>query len=339
MNKMNKKIEIQIKREKVKDEIRSFLKKRKFLEVETPLVVKDISPEPYINPLSLEFYGEKNNKHKGYLITSPEYSLKKLLSFGFENIFEITKAFRQKEFFGGLHNPEFTILEWYRTKADYKAIMKDIEELVFTLNKKINKNRLLTYQGIKIDLTPPWLKISIKKAFQKYAKVNLDKIRETKKFRNALEKKGYKFLKNCHWNDFFYLVFLNEIEPKLPKNLPVILYDYPLYQAALAKRKSKNSFYAERFEVFIAGMEIANAFSELTDWKEQLKRLKEDQKLRKKLNKEFVVIDKKFIEALKSGIPESAGIAVGIDRLEMLILDIKDINDLLLFPAKEIFLP
>lgn len=328
---------IQIKRARILDLIRNFFKKRSFLEIQTPILTKDISTEPYIDPVPVKFSNDKNKIYHGYLITSPEYSLKKLLSLGFDKIFEITKAFRQKEAFGGLHNPEFTILEWYRTHANYHHIMKDTEELVYNLVKKLHHHPYFFYQGQKIDVSLPWLKISVKQAFKKYARIDLDKTRNLQYFKTIIKQRGYHLSKNCDWNDLFYLIFLNEIEPQLPKDKAIILYDYPLPQAALAKRKNKKSFYVERFETYVGGMEISNAFSELLDWQEQLKRLKDDQKLRKRFKKEFINIDKTFINALKSGIPPTAGNALGIDRLQMLLLDIKDIDDLLLFPVKKMF--
>jgi len=337
MKKIKKIKDIQIKRAKILDLIRNFFKKRGFLEVQTPILTKDISTEPYIDPVPVKFSDDKNKIYHGYLITSPEYSLKKLLALGFDKIFEITKAFRQKEDLGGLHNPEFTILEWYRTHADYRHIMKDTEELVYDLVKKFHYHPYFFYQGQKIDVSLPWLRMSIKQAFKKYAKIDLDKTCNLQYFKTIIKQRDYHFSKNYDWNDLFYLIFLNEIEPQLPKDRAIILYDYPLPQAALAKRKNKKGFYAERFETYIGGMEISNAFSELLNWREQLKRLREDQKVRKRLKKEFINIDKTFIQALKSGIPPTAGNALGIERLQMLLLDIKDIDDLLPFPAKQMF--
>jgi lysyl-tRNA synthetase class 2 len=305
--------------------------------VQTPILTKDISTEPYIDPISVKFFDDRNKDYHGYLITSPEYSLKKLLAQGFQNIFEITKAFRQKEALGGLHNPEFTILEWYRTQANYRQVMKDTEELVYSLVKKFHHHSYLFYQGQKINVSLPWLRISVKQAFKRYAKINLDKTRNLQYFKTIAKEKGYHLPEHCNWNDLFYLIFLNEVEPQLPKDKAIFLYDYPLPQAALAKKKSKKSFYAERFEAYLGGMEICNAFSELLDWREQLKRLKEDQKERQKLKKEAIKIDKTFISALKSKIPPTSGNALGIDRLEMLLLDIKDIDELLPFPAKRLF--
>ncbi|MDQ5883032.1 MAG: lysine aminoacylase GenX [Patescibacteria group bacterium] len=313
-------LEIQEKRAEIKDLIRQFFKEKGFLEVQTPILVKGMSTEPYLDPIKVEFFDEKNKKYQGYLITSPEYSLKKLLSQGFTNIFEITKAFRQKEAFGGWHNPEFTILEWYRTKADYRDVMKDTEELVNFLVQQLYHREYFYFQNRKIDVSLPWPSMTIKQAFKKWAGIQID---QKKKIRN--------------FDDWFYLVFLNQIEPNLPKNGPLILYDYPLPQAALAKRKSQKSFYAERFEVYLGGVELCNAFSELTDPKEQEQRLKKEQNIRKKLKKEVIPIDKTFLEALKSGLPKTSGNALGIDRLEMLLLDVKDINDLLTFPVKKMF--
>jgi len=328
--------EIQIKRNKINNLVRDFFAKRGFLEMQTPILVKCAGQEPYLTPAEVNFKDEKNKKYKGFLITSPEYSLKKLLAAGFDRIFEIAKVFRSNESFGGTHNPEFTMLEWYRKNSDYRQIMKDVEQLLFFLNRNINHSDYLIYQGRKIDLTPPWPKISVKRAFLKYAHINLDEMRNLRVFKQKLKNRDY-FIKSDDWNDIFYLVFLNEIEPRLPKNKPIIIYDYPLPQASLAKRKNKKSFYAERFEVYITGLELANASSELTDPKEQYKRFKEEQNLRKKMKKNFIPVDKDLIHALELKLPPSGGIALGMERLQMLLLNIENINDLLPFPAEQLF--
>lgn len=325
---------IQILRSKIIDLIHDFFKKRGFLEIQTPTLVKCAGQEPYLSPMEVHFRDEKNKKYKGFLITSPEYSLKKLLVAGFDKIFELAKVFRSNESFGGIHNPEFTMLEWYRANSNYQQIMKDVEQLVYFLNKKINRSNYLDYQGKKINLTPPWPRLSVKEAFLKYAGINLDKAKNLKSFKSQIKNKMYLM---DDWNDIFHSIFLNEIEPRLPENRPIIIYDYPLPQASLAKRKNKNSFYVERFEVYITGLELANAFSELTDAKEQLERLKQEQILRKKMKKNYIPIDKDFIYALELGMPPSGGIALGLERLQMLLLGIKDINDLLIFPVQQLF--
>ncbi len=339
MKKNQSSLKIQKKRAFIIDKIREFFKNRGFLEVQTPIFVKLPGMEPYLNPLPYEFSDEKSRKHRGYVITSPEYSLKKLLSRGFPKLFEMTKVFRQNESFGGWHNPEFTMIEWYRPHSNYRKIMQDTEELVCLLARALYHKEQITYNRQKINLSRPWPKISVKQAFRKYAGINLDEAETLKDFKKQVK---ISLPRNANWDDIFYAVFLNQIEPNFPKNKPIIVYDYPLPQAALAKktprlRSGQESFYAERFELYVAGMEIANSFSELTDWKEQLKRLTKERELRRKLGKDVYDIDKDFIQALKSRMPETGGIALGIDRLQMILLNIKDINDLLLFPAKELF--
>ncbi len=338
---------IQKQRAKIIDAIRLFFKRKRFLEVSTPTFVKLPGMEPYLNPLPYTFTDEKNKSYKGYVITSPEYSLKKLLSQGFPNIYQMATVFRQGESFGPMHNPEFTMLEWYRPHSDYIQIMKDVEQLTCAAALAVHKTLLVPYGNTVINLKQPWQKISVKQAFQKYAHMNLDNARTVPLFRKQLGRKPYPIPKNANWDDLFYTVFLNDIEPNFPKNKPIIIYDYPLPQAALAKRKrpirlrsglaSRPSFYAERFEAYIAGMEIGNAFSELTDWKEQYTRLKHEQALRRKLGKDIYALDMDFIAGLKSGMPETGGIAMGVERLQMILLGIQDINDLITFPASELW--
>jgi elongation factor P--(R)-beta-lysine ligase len=317
------------------DLIRAFFKERGFFEAQTPTLVAAAGQEPYLSPFKVDFCDEKNKKYQGFLITSPEYSLKKLLVAGFDKIFELAKVFRQNESFGGTHNPEFTMLEWYRTNSDYSKIMEDTEQLVNFLAKKIKGSEKILYQGQKIDLTPPWPRLTVKELFKKYADVDLDKAKTLEDFKKQVKNKNYS--KFDDWNDIFYLIFLNEIEPNLPKDKPVFVCDYPLPQASLSKKKDKDSFYAERFEIFIAGMELGNAFSELVDSKEQYERFKEEHDLRKKLKKDEIPIDKDLIYALELGMSPSGGIAVGLERLQMLLLDAKDINDILPFPASQLF--
>lgn len=318
----------------ITDLIRAFFKERGFFEAQTPALVACAGQEPYLSPFKIDFCDDKNKKYRGFLITSPEYSLKKLLAAGFDKIFELAKVFRQNESFGGRHNPEFTMLEWYRTNSDYSRIMEDTEQLVSFLAKKIKSSETILYQGQKIDLTAPWPRLTVKELFLKYANIDLDKAKTLADFKKQTKQDYQKF---NDWNDVFYLVFLNEIEPNLPKDKPVFICDYPLPQASLAKRKNNDDFYAERFEIFVGGMELGNAFSELTEPKEQLKRFQEEQKLREKLSKESVPIDKDLIYALELGLPPAGGIAVGLERLQMLLLDANDINDILPFPASQLF--
>ena len=290
-------------REKVIDTIRSFFKARGLREVFTPILVPVPSAEPNLEVFETQLKTFGGKKRRSFLILSPEYSIKKLLAAGVGNCFEITRCFRNEEEVSRLHNPEFTMLEWYRVGADYREIMTDFEELFI----KIVGGKRLKYQGQVYDLTRPWPKISLKKL------VHVP-------------------------DEDFYKVFFNEIEPKLViSHKPYFIYDYPISQAVLARPKPEDPRFAERFEVFVAGIELGNCFSESTDIAELKKRFKKNLAERKRLGKTQYGIDKEFVKALKTGLPASAGFAVGVDRLIMLAGDFSDIGQTLTFPAERLF--
>ena len=299
-------------REKVMDTIRSHFKEQGFHEVFTPTLVPIPSIEPNLEVFKTELRTSKGVKRNGYLIMSPEFSIKKLLAAGMGNCFEITKCFRNDEEVSNLHNPEFTMLEWYRVEANYFDVMNDFENLFREIVKNVKPDADLSkwnYQGTNYDLTSPWPRIRIPDAFEKYAR------------RNVLEVS----------DDDFYKIYFNEIEPELKKmGKPYFIYDYPISQASLSKP-------AERFEVFLGGIELGNCFSELTDPDEQKKRFEEDKTTRLAQGKTDYPIDEDLIEALKSGLPVVSGIAVGVDRLVMLAANTSSIEETLFFPGKELF--
>jgi len=305
-------------REKVIDTIRSFFKDQGFHEVFTPILVPVPSIEPNLEVFKTQLRTAKGIKRKAFLIMSPEFSIKKLLAVGIGNCFEITKCFRNEEEVSRLHNPEFTMLEWYRTGADYTDVMKDFEQLFTEIIKKINSNADLSkweYQGEVYDLNLPWPRISFEEAFAKYVGIKIEDVKD----------------------EDFYKIFFNEIEPKLKESRkPVIIYNYPISQASLSK-PAKDPRFAERFEVFLAGVELGNCFSELTDHVEQKKRFEADLVERRKIGKTVYPIDEDLIEALKSGLPKVSGIAVGVDRLVMLAADVPTISETMFFPGEEIF--
>ncbi len=328
-------------RAKIISLIRDFFYSQDFLEVETPSLVRLPGMEPYLDPVETEilFGGEKS---KAYLITSPEYAMKKILAAGFPKIFQICKSFRGGEGSDRLHNPEFTMLEWYRANADYWSIMEDAENLFLHIAGGLapaggkGEGKEIFYRGKKIDLSPPWIKMTVREAFKKYAKIDLDKVLDIQELSRAAISKGYSVEAGDRFEDIFFKIFLNEIEPNFEKAKPIIIYDWPVEMAALARRKSDGSRYAERFEIYAGGMELGNAFSELIDKEEQRERLLGEKKLRKKMGKEVYGIDEDFLTALKS-MPPSGGIAMGVDRVVMLFSDAKEIEDIIFFPAKEIF--
>ncbi len=314
-------------RSKLTQSIRDFFLQQKFLEVETPIMTPIPGMEPHLTPFETNFQpGSKTL----YLNTSPELQMKKLLGADFGNIFQLTKVFRNGEIGGDLHNPEFTMLEWYRTNANYHKIMEDCEDLLSHLTDSI------TYQGKEISLKKPWTRISVNQLFKTHCQIDLLKNKTFNQLQKSAAEKNFDTAGCENWDDLFFKIFLNQIEPHLGFERPTIVYDYPSSQAALAKKSEKEPFFAERFELYIAGIELANAFSELIDANEQRSRLKEEQKLRKKLKKTVFDIDEEFLASLESITHPCSGIALGVDRLFMLLLDKKSIEEVLLFPLNKI---
>lgn len=352
-------------REKVLTAIRRFFFDRGFHEIETPYLTGSLPPESYLDIFETTLLDRNRKPIKAFLPTSPEPFLKKLLVAGVGNCFALPKSFRNTEDKSTTHNPEFTILEWYRAKADYTHIMRDCEELLLFINTYLqrtpsvvpanagiqrrehqipdrvgddkNKPKIFMYQGRRVDLSPPWERLSIIEAFEKYATFDIRRALTLAGLAPIALKKGYKVSPSDTWEELYDQIFLNEIEPHLGRGKPTIIYDYPASQAALSRKKKSDPRFAERFEFYIEGLELGDAYSELTDWEEQLARFKEEEAERKRLGKVMHPMDMDFIEALKTGMPPAGGIAVGVDRLIMLFADATDIADTLFFPAKDLF--
>lgn len=279
--------------------IRRFFINRGYLEVETPNLIYAPAPEVHI---------EAVRAGKGFMHTSPELCMKRLLSSGYSMIFQICKCFREGER-GDLHLPEFTLLEWYRAGADYMDLMEECEDMIrFTADEE-GTGTSIQYMDRIIDLKGPWERVTVEEAFNRYSPISLKEALESKRFDE---------------------IMVLEIEPRLDKNRPVFLYDYPASLAALARLKKDGSNVSERFELYMGGLELANAFSELTDVQEQEKRFRRDLKIRKDLGKKEYPFPERFIDDL-SRMPESAGIAFGIDRLVMLFTNKRRIDDVVSF--------
>jgi elongation factor P--(R)-beta-lysine ligase len=339
-------------REQVMDVIRRYFKSEGFREVETPLMVKHPGTEPYLEVFETELRLLDQKPERAFLLTSPEFAMKKLLAAGMGSIFQICKSFRNEEGLSSFHNPEFTILEWYRVNADYTDVMADCERLLLEILRQVmgdNQATILKYQGQEYDLSPPWERISVAEAFKLYAGIDTASLLDEEAMKAAARSKGLSVDPETTWEEAYNQIFLNEIEPNLGGGLgqdagrglikakPTIIYDYPASQAALSKRKNDDPRFAERFEFYIGGLELGNAFSELTDWQEQQERLQADLKTRAELGKTAYELDTDFIEALKSGLPDTGGIAVGVDRLVMLFADTASVRETLLFPVDEVF--
>lgn len=308
--------------------IRTVFEARGFIEVETPLLVPAPGMEPHLEVFETRLTTENGRSRRAFLTTSPEYQMKKLLAAGLPRIFQIGKAFRNREEASRLHNQEFTILEWYRTTVDYHDLIRDCEDLLLALAG----GKHLTYGGQTIDLSPPWPRLTVAEAFHRHAGVDLDG-----DLLAQARSRGYTVDEGTTWEQAFTQILLTEVEPRFPRDRPLVLDEYPASQAALARLKADNPRRAERFEVYVAGIEIANAFGELLDATEQARRLEQEREERQRSGRVPYDIDRDFIRALAAGIPPSAGIALGVDRLLMILTDAPSIRDVLWFPAAELF--
>jgi elongation factor P--(R)-beta-lysine ligase len=286
-------------RARILDAVRRFFTQRDYLEVETPLRIPAPAPEAHIDAQPAGAW---------YLQTSPELCMKRLLADGLARIFQICKCFRQGER-GRRHLPEMTMLEWYTAGKDYRHMMGQCEDLVTFVIERLEMAPLLAYQTRTIDLTPPWPRLSVAQAFEQYGGCRVE---------DALDR-----------GQFDEIMALT-IEPQLGWPRPVILYDYPAALGALARLKPGQGHLAERFELYIGGLELCNAFSELTDAREQRQRFAAEMDWRRKAGKAVYPMPEPFLQAL-ADMPASTGNALGIDRLVMLLTDSDSIDEVVAF--------
>lgn len=279
--------------------IRDFFTDNFYLEVETPIRCPCIIPEAHIDPVSSEGF---------YLQASPELCMKRLLSKGFHKIFQICKCFRKNER-GSHHLPELTMLEWYAKDATYLDLMDHCQELINFIAERLNLDNQIIYQNQTINLHHPWQKITVHQAFDRYADTSL---------KDALKDNSFDEILSC------------QIEPHLGNTTPAFLYDYPTSLASLAKQIPDNPRYVQRFEFYLAGIELANGFTELTDPVEQKQRFKKENEIRSSQNKAPIPLPDKFLTDLEK-MPDAAGIALGIDRLVMIFCDTPSIDDVVAF--------
>lgn len=294
--------------------IRSFFERRHFIEVDTPCLVRYPSLDLHIDPFEVRAHGEE--QWRGYLITSPEMQMKRLLAGGIPRCFQLAHCFRAGER-GKQHNPEFTMLEWYRAFAGIDEIMTDTEDLIRHLATALSGHAEINIRGTYIDLNRPFERLTVADAFSRYAGVSPD---EALRLAQSDE-------------DRFFQAIVDEVEPRLTlEGRPIFLYDYPAPMASLARLRPENPNVAERFELYIGGIEICNGYGELTDPDEQRTRFAQEQERRKKANKPVYPTDDRFISALEEGMPPSGGNALGVDRLIALCLERDDIAAIQSFP-------
>lgn len=318
--------------------LRAFFYDQNFNEVSTPAL--QISPglEPHLWAFSTELITPSKARLPLYLHTSPEFAMKKLLVSGMEKIFQIAAVYRNRER-SHTHHPEFHMLEWYRAGASYTEIMEDCEGLLRACAGVKGAGAELTWRGVFSDPFKPFERLTVQDAFLKYALTDLlatiddDHNPSPNALRERCRVLGISSADDDTWEDLFFRIFLEKIEPKLGVGVPTILYDYPISMAALSRPKTSNPRLAERFEIYVCGMELANAFGELTDPAVQRARFEADMQKKQALYGERYPIDQDFLAALEEGMPESAGIALGVDRLAMLVAGVDHIEEVIWVPV------
>ena len=272
--------------------------------METPHRIPAPAPESHVDAVP---------SGQWFLHTSPELCMKRMLAAGYEKIFQICRCWREGER-GSQHIPEFTLLEWYRVMSDYLTLMDECEALIQSLAVEIGLGESVTFRGHNVLLASPWERITIEEAFNRYAKIPA---------KEALKQ------------DLFDEIMVQDIEPWLGIKKPAFIYDYPAERRAMARLKKDNPAVAERFELYLGGVEIANAFSELIDAEEQRKVFHVEAEVRRSLEKPIYPMPKKFLDELED-LPPSAGIALGVDRLVMVFLDATKIDEVIAFTPEEL---
>ncbi len=314
--------EVFLKRSEIIRRIREFFNSKGYLEVETPIlhtIPGGASGAPFVTH-------HNANDCDVYLRIAPELYLKRLLVGGFDKVYEINKSFRN-EGISVRHSPEFTMLEAYCAYENYEYMMKLCEDLISSLVKELNQGSfVMEYQGKKVDFTSPWIKVSFAELFKKEFGVLPEDTQD-----DVLKKVCDKLQVSLKELSRTQILNITEelIEKNYPQDKPVFVMDFFRWTAPLAKAKKDNPYILERFELFIAGMEVANSYSELNDPIEQRRRLKEQLKVEEELPKK---IDEDFLTALEYGMPPAAGLGIGIDRLVMILLNQPSIRDVILFP-------
>lgn len=313
---------------------RQFFDEHAFLEVETPYLVPYRDLTVHLDDFCTQYRDEQGRRSTLGLITSPEHHMKRLLVAGYERIYQICRFFRNGEV-TRKHNPEFTGLEWYQAGADYGDVMQLTEQLLCHIGLRLDGSTSLTYQGCEIELAPPWERLTVREAFGEYAGLCVQDWADEEHLRRECSRISFPISASDNWEDIFFKLFLEKVEPNLGRGRPTWLIDYPAEMAELARVKEDDPTVAERCEFFIAGLELGNGYSELTDPVEQRARFEAKAKLKQEKWGEEFPLDEAFLTALEQGLPSAGGIAIGLDRVAMLFLDQAKIQDVILFPFEQ----
>lgn len=327
-----------LKRARVMAAVRAWFLGQDFVEVETPALQVSPGLEPHLRAFATTLEAPDGGSSNLYLHTSPEFAMKKLLAAGEPRIFQMARVFRNGER-SATHHPEFTMLEWYRAGEGYERLMADCEALVRAAAEAAGADRLI-WRGLMADPRAPFERLSVSDAFRRH--VGFDPLVflpasgrfDVEGFAKAARGIDVTIAADDDWDAIFFKIFLDRIEPRLGHPVPTLLADYPIHMAALSRPRADAPHLAERFELYVAGLELANAFGELTDPAEQRRRFQADMDLKQRLYGLRYPIDEDFLSAL-GDMPEASGIALGLDRLVMLATGAQHIDDVLWLPVAE----
>jgi lysyl-tRNA synthetase class 2 len=320
-------MEVLRRRHIIRRAARDYFDGQDFLEIDVPLLVHGASPDMAIDSFKVE---------DRYLISSSEYQLRRLTVGGFPRTYSLTKNFRRGDGSGSTRNPEFTMLEWGRAGADMLQIENDLEYLLSDALRALHMPNVISYLGKKIDLKYPWDRLSVAEAIERYAGAPMPDF-ELASCRKAAEAAGLEIRASWADNrDFLFSLVMDAIQPRLGEDRPVFLNEWPLFQTTTAAPLAKNPALAERSELFVAGIEIADGFADLSDAELQERLFNEALELRVREGKDAVDLDQKYIEAMKLGYPPGAAMALGFDRLVMLLTGQENILSTLAFGWDEV---
>ena len=309
----------------VLDAVRGFFRDAGFLAVETPTLARASAREEHIQLFATEYQGDKEAKQL-YLAPSPELYMKRLLGVGFERIYQISRSYRNGEM-GPQHNPEFTLIEWYRAYASYEEIMADVENLVVHVVGNVLGQSSVIREGREIGLQPPWERLSVRDAFARWAAIDLDACADAESLFRCARALGYgSASREDSWEDLYHKILLERVEPELAKLGAVHLFDYPRQLAALAKLKESDPAVAERTEAYLGGVELSNGYTELNDPAQQRERFARGAR------PGGAPADEAFLTAMERGIPPAGGVALGLDRLVMIVTGASRLDEVVAFP-------
>jgi lysyl-tRNA synthetase class 2 len=322
-----------VKRARIAAALRAWFAGSGFTEVEAAALQVSPGNEAHLHAFATELIAPDGARRTRYLRTSPEFAMKKLLAAGEERIVDFARVYRNRER-TPLHAPEFTLVEWYRAREPYEVIMADSAAVIAAAATAVEAPTL-RWRGRTADPTAEPERLTVREAFRRHSGIDLEAVRDRDRFAEAASERGMRVASDDTWSDVFSRVLSDRVEPNLGIGRPTILYEYPVAEAALARVNPANPSVAERFEVYACGVELANGFAELTDAAEQRRRFLEAMDTKQARYGERYPIDEDFLAALRR-MPPASGVALGLDRLVMLLTGATHIDDVQWTPLEDL---